>query len=680
MPANSHQTQANEVAALAREFWDGTEGIWDLSNPVRLYIIIQHINLGFLRKFSDETALSLFAEVVSSRPDLQPLRSLTGLRCKMCSEIPSMMRHHGQGGNWYSLPELLTHFQHAHLDSDASSVNTGIPSTSARLGVDPMRLDWKRDMTWLPSEAAIKALVHSSGMDQKKLQIIAEAFPEQFPPPLPRAGPSSAVAGQIHPQTTFAQDLHYTERFRPGTGHGSIRGSVAGSYTARSEGSGKALEDAYDPHRPAAAMPRRSGQDSIYSPPREEIRYRSIPYYPARSPTRQESYYSEIEDRPVWESQITRGPYSHDSMIYSYEDGSSRFSYRETLPRESETTVGGISEPRPGSKGTSRHSVPQVVVPESRVPTMDMEVQQTGVEEAASNAAVNFLNTFNPLAGEEEMQAEAGSKVSPARQAEQYPVNTAGPRSVIENLPQNVVLARSGDHILDSHFPPYTPALPIRESGRLTHRTGEHARQGHRTTMCPGDDGLDSTQGMVASHRYVEELPERFHRVQYAMQDEDGRDQVLPYTDAPYETRYYYEDPYDRVERGYEALGSSATERHPRQIEEPPDRFIAMPGPGPRHVGDRRYHLNRDDGREEYFRSAARDYQAVGDNYHAGRPGGSRREYSDYSDRYPREEAVGSRPRLRTVAVDNREVIYEPHEPPRRYAPRPMPTGRNGPG
>ena len=62
------------------------------------------------------------------------------------------------------------------------------------------RMDWKFDMIDLPPESVIRGIIHLPGMDQRKLEMIAEALPAFFPPPLPRIDPVPALEEEYLPR------------------------------------------------------------------------------------------------------------------------------------------------------------------------------------------------------------------------------------------------------------------------------------------------------------------------------------------------------------------------------------------------------------------------------------------------------------------------------------------------
>ncbi|KIX01805.1 uncharacterized protein Z518_09532 [Rhinocladiella mackenziei CBS 650.93] len=671
-----YQNQANEVAALAVEFWQRTDGIRDLSNPVRLFIVIQHINLRFLKKFSDEPGLPLFADAVTNRPELQPLRGLSDLRCKICSNASRAvsMERNGLAENWYSLPQLLNHFQQAHLDIDASSSGLGGLPLSSRATLESARLDWKQDMIWLPSEAAIRPLLHLPGVDQDKLQIIAEAFPSYFPPYIVR---TRQFAHQNDSQVPFAQEQPFVERVRPGTGHGSIRSGGPRSHIAKSEGSVHAMEDEYDPWPPRPAVPRRYPQERYFmsSSPRDGARYRAVSYYPARSPVRREYHYPESEYEPVWEVRDREMPFSHDSVVHSYGDGSSRFSYREPLAINSGTTVGVVSESRPGSKATSRRSLQQAGESETGISLSRAEGQRSGPDEAGSSAAADFLNNFDPMAGEEVTRNEVVENDSVSRQAERQAFDIPRPRSVSDPSQQNQSPFRTGTRIDDqtSTHQRRTPSLPIRESGRPGLASGEYqSRNGYSSTFPHGasEDGAGVHRGRAVDCEHLERLPERPHRIRF--EDESGtvQERVVAYANPPYERRYYYEDEYDRARRRYEPIGQAPMEQYPPRMDEATRRYLENPDQeGRRHMDDSRY-LERGADREDYVQAVPRDYRMVGDYDGFEHPPEQHVEFVEHNDRYARAEPFEPGQQMRVAAGDNRDFMYKRVDRRRRYAPR----------
>ncbi|KAL9637410.1 MAG: hypothetical protein Q9204_001903 [Flavoplaca sp. TL-2023a] len=266
----SYQQQMEEMAKQARDVWFGTQGIKDLPASVRIYVVIHHMASRCSAKFTVVPSLAMFLDGIDNNAQMRPVRSLNGLACKICvthhnatyatdphSQPPAGDR------KLFTLPHLLNHFRNAHLEGSEAFANPGSGPASPKH-------DWTRHMIELPEDRLISNLVYSPGMDDNKLDLVASAFPQIFPLPLPslgflrssgvlrNAGAGSEIKGgpglkyeyplghtdhsSIVPTYTKSRvdDLVYdrpTSTFRP-----------ASELSRPSEPPG---EDEYDPHKPA---------------------------------------------------------------------------------------------------------------------------------------------------------------------------------------------------------------------------------------------------------------------------------------------------------------------------------------------------------------------------------------------------------------------------------------------
>ena len=239
-----YQTQLEEMASIARELWSSTSGIKDLSGSIRTHVIINQTVARFMAKFSNEPGLDMFADGLANHTKMKPLNNFNGLPCKAChnggpgpgsgyhSHPP---RYPAGDRRLFTLPNLLGHFKTVHLER-------GMPPAGAHMGPYPSRLDWKTDMVELPDRPNIADLVHAIGMDDSKLQLIAQVFPDAFPWPLPVLGPAhnsgpvpfmhappdsvqtEATGAEMKPEAEADRDWHdkvppYSEPVRSHTRH-----------------------------------------------------------------------------------------------------------------------------------------------------------------------------------------------------------------------------------------------------------------------------------------------------------------------------------------------------------------------------------------------------------------------------------------------------------------------------
>ena len=252
-----YQTQLNDMAKHARDVWFGTSGIKDISQSVRIYVVIQHVVSRFEKKYTNEPSLSMFIDGLNRCPSMRPVRSLNGLACKTCVEFPhvetdSVGRRTGTASEtkFYTLPHLLNHFHTAHLEKSR-------PSVDLQTGIESSRLDWKFDMIELPGDNVITGLVNASGIDDKKFGLIASVFPRLFSGPLPKLGSGNVPKSFSRPANgkrnfnletlgtapTRTVDLRED---RPKEAMDNTNSTGVSPRTSEAPG-----EDEYDPHRPA---------------------------------------------------------------------------------------------------------------------------------------------------------------------------------------------------------------------------------------------------------------------------------------------------------------------------------------------------------------------------------------------------------------------------------------------
>lgn len=288
-PTDLYQIQMDEMAKNARGVWNGTSSIKDLPGSVRIYVIIFHVVSRFKAKYTNEPSLAMFSDGLAKNALMRPIKNLNGLACKTCvtsGNGPGAAFHshpHPPIGDrkLYALPSLLTHFQSVHIERAKFA-------SHYQAGVETSRLDWKNDMVELPEPSLIAGLLHASGMDDTKLQLLASVFPAVFPSPLPRLGPGGntgpipIIKEEYDPSADVkafervpAVATHDSSPYRPppkSTGslqnapaslprHASERSadpyvqSLEPSSAKSPRASEPPGEDEYDPHRPAYLEP-----------------------------------------------------------------------------------------------------------------------------------------------------------------------------------------------------------------------------------------------------------------------------------------------------------------------------------------------------------------------------------------------------------------------------------------
>jgi hypothetical protein len=666
--AETYGNHVREIAMLALDFWQRTEGIWDLSNPVRLYIIIHHINRRFQKTFGHQLRLPLLMDVVSARAELLPLRNLTSLRCKICSEASreTPSRRGQLGESSYSFSTLTTHFQQMHINPQTPIVDLGWPPLASGPNIPSRGPDWWREMILLPSAAAIRALPHSTGINQGNLQLITDAFPDEFASPEPLLGPSLRPAKPFQPMVL--RDPPFVEHIRAPSGNGSVRGSGAESYIAYSEISENPLDNEYDPHRPGPAFRHRLPHEARYDPhphARETTRYIPVQHARAMPSGGQEYFLRDAGSSHLYEVRGRDAPLSRDSVAYSYEDGSSRRSYRELPTKYSETTVGDGSDARPQSKATSWHSLALGTEPGARPVSVSTGGQHAVDEEGASSAAVDFLNNFDPMSeaampeAHSSGAASVGYTIGPAHSGMNQstavgdlPLEVRSPHASVDDHPDS----RTSFHRR------HTPALPIREVSRAGFTdVDRHGRHGYG----PGLSHENPRRPTVGPD-YAEGLPERLHPGRYGTDVRDMQEIPMDYSTHRYHpSGSYYEDEYGQRGGRYETTEQIPDGREVYRMDDAGVRYVEVGNlHGHRYVDDIPYE-DRDYRPREYVRRAPEDYQAGADGYALNRrsdmPGYSR------SVVYTRGETIP--PRIQGAVDEHREIVYDSISHPTRYPP-----------
>ncbi|KAL8871148.1 MAG: hypothetical protein Q9174_002959 [Haloplaca sp. 1 TL-2023] len=260
-----YQEQMDEMAKQAREVWFSTASIKDIPASVRIYVVIHHMAARFSEKFSTVPSLAMFLDGIDNNSQMRPVRSLNGLACKVCvtqqnglSASEYQIQAHTGERRLYTLPHLLNHFRTAHLEDSKAFENP-------HEGPDGPKNDWTRDMIELPETRLIADLVHSSGMDDNKLELIAWAFPRVFPSPLPKLGPLRSSGpfpktgealdlSNAFPSAAAVFDRGSRSALSNGRGEGQLLHQASGALRSSSRHSRPSEppgDDEYDPHKPA---------------------------------------------------------------------------------------------------------------------------------------------------------------------------------------------------------------------------------------------------------------------------------------------------------------------------------------------------------------------------------------------------------------------------------------------
>ncbi|QIW97843.1 hypothetical protein AMS68_003361 [Peltaster fructicola] len=194
-PPDTPQNPVSDEVNLAKlsgdvvEVWDAMAGVNGLEDSMRVQTVLQVVKARYEQYFQTYLPIELLTKALATNPKLAALKLTNKLACRFCDptwEGTSMPYYERLAKTMYSLPTLLNHFKLNHM----SQLHD--PSMWSNL-VD------------LPDKEQVQALLKTPGMDDKKLFLVAEAFPGVFPVPLPRIGrkdgtADAAKAGEYDPR------------------------------------------------------------------------------------------------------------------------------------------------------------------------------------------------------------------------------------------------------------------------------------------------------------------------------------------------------------------------------------------------------------------------------------------------------------------------------------------------
>ena len=266
----TYQLQLEQLVKIAKETWDGTCGIPGLLDSIRAQIIIREIDLRFREQYTNGPNFAMFTECLNTSRDMLPIRSLSGLCCKLCvaanfAPLSSKTLSFRPERRLHTLSSLLAHFHAAHIEKAP-------PKYIASENEICMRPDWKCDMIDLPDPKVVKELMHAPGVTKEKLRLIVSTLHEYFTSPLPKAESADRTVEQEHLAEHGFCQRESTESLkklgpsqlntgqfvfnRPLAPAGTIGGNLASVQTntqdnKRSNSSEEVQRDEYDPYDPA---------------------------------------------------------------------------------------------------------------------------------------------------------------------------------------------------------------------------------------------------------------------------------------------------------------------------------------------------------------------------------------------------------------------------------------------
>ncbi|KEF59041.1 uncharacterized protein A1O9_03884 [Exophiala aquamarina CBS 119918] len=675
---SSHQSYVNEIVGLVRELWHVTDAIHNLSQALRVWVVIQLTCTTFSQRFNDDLSLHLFLSCIQNRSELQFLSGLGGLQCNACSTRPEPSPRTFDG--WFpsdrSLAELLTHFQRMHIDFDASShTEYGILSSGSRTSTSSTRLDWKRDMILLPSWAEIQAFLHAPTTDSHKVQLIADALNAPAFTLPKRAGPSSQMSVSDNVLSPYMQqDVHP----RPTSRHSSVRDSRPGYRVARSEVSMPASEEEYDPHRPAPAssMPRATfGQSQRLPSTSHGSRVVGSIYQPLQLSEHREYPFRVHSDENRWslaEHRRLVSAESSDPQLYDrgWSPNRGGLMNRSNLAVERPRSIGS----RPESKATSHHSLqpPGGAEVPATIPTNSTQPVEVG-RPREDSAAMDFLNNFDPTALNNDGNPEFAA--SESRRGIRGPTarETLDAREATAQDAGFPYIRRNGsvrqgfdDQIVKQH----PPSVPMREDGRF--EIGEidyESRMYHQSLLSPAEEPRPP-RGIGMGSGYVDDISRVSYRSREGMYMTRVQDQGRNYQEFGYESRGYYEEKFARPGPRYEAVAQPPMELYHHQSDRPDGEFVEMHRARQQIATEEDGYDRHREGRTRYVPARPIYYDEAEDIEYA--PVRERTvTYANYHDaQYNREDTLEAGQVVHAGQRDSRLDEFRPGDENRRYMTR----------
>ncbi|KAI0124645.1 hypothetical protein BJ170DRAFT_685523 [Xylariales sp. AK1849] len=162
------RVQLEHLAHNSRDVWMATAGVKELPGNIRVYVVLHHLARRYRSQFSESPPLNMFIDGLSNNKEMRPVRNVNGLMCKACHlGLGSSVQVEGER-NTFSLPQLVNHFQHKHVE--------------LRQTMQAPLLDWTIDMVYVPDLSTLSSLWAMAGIDSHKYALITEAFPQiMFP-------------------------------------------------------------------------------------------------------------------------------------------------------------------------------------------------------------------------------------------------------------------------------------------------------------------------------------------------------------------------------------------------------------------------------------------------------------------------------------------------------------------
>ena len=245
LPGKSYDDRLNEFVATAQEIWDLFDNVMGMSETVRIYTAFHHAIKRYRPRFGSEPELDLVADALGHHPRMQSIKYAALLFCKVCADKKN-------GDTSARLPtqnppdEVTQHSVLSFINHVKSKHLSGSISLPIAMG-----------FFVLPDKDSIFGTAHLPGMNDNKLAILGEVFPDAFPTPLP----SMRDIRGAYPLSDYERRASVTEQRGTKRKLGEDNESEQ-SYqndanylteidSGKSETLPEAADDEYDPRRPA---------------------------------------------------------------------------------------------------------------------------------------------------------------------------------------------------------------------------------------------------------------------------------------------------------------------------------------------------------------------------------------------------------------------------------------------
>lgn len=248
--------QVQILSVDAREIWDILDGVNDMLGCVRLEVVMHHVIERFAEHFQSRPSLDLLTDALATNDLMRPIKNAQGLACKVCvaSQIDGSADFQSyyqriRNMRLYNPSSLTTHFKISHRPQGN------------------LEWDW-RAMIELPERALVAELMNTPGMDDQKLALVAKAFPDAFPSPLPKIGVVAEQPANPGPDSGLADRLlkRLTKQAQKPNGKKKKGNpSNANGRDSSEDAMPEPTEDEYDPRKPMLAQ---SSQQAISDPAR----------------------------------------------------------------------------------------------------------------------------------------------------------------------------------------------------------------------------------------------------------------------------------------------------------------------------------------------------------------------------------------------------------------------------